>query len=89
MKKLIITILTAFCTFISAIASPVDVNYDNGVYHILITGNKIKKKIEFVSSANLITNQEAHRLARSILTVNAGFFDPKNQKTISYITNDI
>ena len=42
----------------------------------------------FVSSPNLVTNKEAHIRTGSVLTVNAGFFDPKNQKTISYIVSD-
>ncbi|MCQ2743754.1 MAG: phosphodiester glycosidase family protein, partial [bacterium] len=66
----------------------IEVDFDNGIYHIILKGNRIKKKMEFVSSSNLITNREAHRLSNSELTVNAGFFDPKNQKTISYIIND-
>lgn len=69
-------------------AAPIDVNYDDGIYHIVLSGEKIKKKIQFVSSPNLITNKEAHNLADSVLTINAGFFDPKNQKTISYIVNE-
>ena len=40
------------------------------------------------SSSNLITNKEAHNNSASLFTINAGFFDPNNQKTISYIVND-
>lgn len=69
-------------------ASPIDVSYDDGIYHVILSGDKIKKKIQFVSSPNLITNREAHNTSGSLLTINAGFFDPKNQKTISYIVND-
>lgn len=87
MKKFI-TMFFALFTALSAYAAPIEVNYDNGVYHIILTGNKIKKNMEFVSSSNLITNREAHRLANSQLTINTGFFDPKNKKTISYIVND-
>lgn len=71
-----------------AIASPIDVQYDDGIYHIVLSGDKIKKQIKFISSSNLITNRDAHLQSRSILTINTGFFDPKNQKTISYIIND-
>jgi len=69
-------------------ASPIDVKYDDGIYHIILSGKKIKKKINFISSPNLITNKEAHNLSGSQLTINTGFFDPKNQQTISYIVND-
>ena len=36
----------------------------------------------------MITNREAHLKSGSLFTINAGFFDPKNQKTVSYIIND-
>ncbi len=88
MKRLFILLLLTILICSSVIASPIDVNYENGVYHIVITGDKIKKKISFVSSSNLITNKEAHNGGRSQLTINTGFFDPKNQQTISYIVND-
>ena len=76
------------------IANPVnaigDISIDNndGIYHIILSGEKIKKKIKFVTSEDLITNREAHIKGNAILTVNAGFFDPKNGKTISYIVTD-
>ena len=88
MKKILLA-LTMFVS-IGAVfaAAPIDVSYDDGIYHIVLSGDKIKKKIQFVSSPNLITNREAHNTGNSQLTVNAGFFDPKNEKTISYIVND-
>ena len=36
----------------------------------------------------MITNREAHVKGKATLTVNAGFFDPKNGKTISYVVTD-
>lgn len=87
MKKILTSIL--FLLTISAVmASPIDIDYNDGIYHIVLSGDKMKKQIQFVSSTNLITNKEAHNNADSILTINTGFFDPKNQKTISYIVND-
>ena len=87
MKK-ILTILTFVLTMGCVQAAPIEVDYSNGVYHIVLSGDKIKKQIDFVSSSNLITNKEAHNNSSSLLTINTGFFDPKNQKTISYIVND-
>lgn len=52
-----------------------------GIYHIVISGEKIKKQIQFISSSSLITNREAHFKNNSLLTINTGFFDPQNQKT--------
>lgn len=89
MKKLIILFLLLIS--ISAQVFAVDdihVSYNDGIYHIELKGKKIFKKIKFVSNDSLITNKEAHNLTRSRLTVNAGFFDPKNQKSISYIVTD-
>ena len=66
-------------------AAPINVEYNDGIYHITLSGDKIKKQIQFVSSPNLITNREAHNTRNSILTINTGFFDPNNQKSMSYI----
>lgn len=88
MKKVLFLLLSAMLAAASVYASGVDVAYNDGVYHIILSGNKIKKQINFISSPSLITNLEAHTKANSILTINTGFFDPKNQKTISYIVND-
>lgn len=89
MKKFLILLLSIIGVVSAVQASNnIEMEYNNGVYHFVLSGNKIKKQIKFVSSPSLITNLEAHTKANSILTVNAGFFDPKNQKTISYIVND-
>ena len=87
MKKLF-TVLLLFLSSCVTYAAPIEVNYDDGIYHIVLSGEKMKKQIKFISSSNLITNKEAHLTSNSLLTVNAGFFDPKNQKTISYVVND-
>ena len=62
--------------------------YGDGIYHFVLSGEKMKKQINFISSQSLITNKEAHAKSGSLLTINAGFFDPKNQKSMSYIVND-
>ncbi len=87
MKKAILTLIS-FSFFNITWASPIDVTFEDGVYHAVLSGEKIKKQIQFISSSNLITNKEAHNNSGSLFTLNAGFFDPKNQKTISYIVND-
>ena len=87
MKKILVLIIT-FLIAGSVYAKPIEISFDNGIYHIVLSGKKIKKKIKFVASENLITNKEAHETARSVLTINTGFFDPKNGKTISYIVAD-
>lgn len=79
-----------FALFIStpAFAGDILIKHDNGIYHIVLKGEKIKKKIKFITSEELITNKEAHIKANAKLTVNAGFFDPKNSQTISYVVTD-
>lgn len=89
MKKILLFLLILFTTTSCVFAkNSINVDYQNGIYHIILSGDKIKKKIQFVSSSKLITNKEAHNNSESILTINAGFFDPKNQKAISYIVSD-
>ena len=86
MKKIFLLMIVLL--FQSASYAGINLDYSDGIYHVVLSGDKIKKQIEFVSSLNLITNKEAHNKADSILTINAGFFDPMNQKTVSYIIND-
>ena len=79
--------LVFFCTN-PVFAGDISIKKDNGIYHIILKGEKIKKKIKFITSEDLITNREAHTKARATLTINAGYFDPKNGKTTSYIVTD-
>lgn len=69
-------------------ANDIDITHNDGIYHIVLKGEKVKKKIKFISNEELITNKEAHLNSNATLTVNAGFFDPKNSQTISYIVTD-
>ena len=88
MKKfllVLITILTLGGMFVKA--SDIEMEYNDGIYHFILSGDKVKKQMQFVTSSSLITNREAHYNSKSLLTINTGFFDPKNQKTISYIVN--
>ena len=75
-------------TVAQAVVPPIDVTYNDGIYHIVLKGEKIKRHVKFVSSDSLITAKEAHNRAKAKLTVNAGYFDPENQKSISYIVSD-
>ncbi len=89
MKKifLILLMMISFATASYAVGD-IDIDHQDGIYHITLKGEKIKKKIKFVASEDLKTNREAHLASKATLTVNAGFFDPKNGKTISYIVTD-
>ncbi len=90
MKKLLILLFALFISsnIVKAGVSPIEVTYNDGIYKIALKGNKIKKRVKFISSESLITNKEAHQRAKAKLTVNAGYFDPENQKSISYIVSD-
>lgn len=90
LMKLFLTLVITFSAVFSPVfaAGEMSIDKDNGIYHIILKGEKIKKKIKFVTSEDLITNREAHQKAKATLTVNAGFFDPKNGKTISYVVTD-
>lgn len=85
--SLVFAVLIAV-TSASAFSEPIAIEYNDGIYHIVLDGKKIEKKLKFVASEKLITNKEAHKNYRSTLTINTGFFDPNNQKTISYIVTD-
>lgn len=88
MKKIILLLCTLLTINTSVMSKPVDIEYNDGIYHITLNGEKIKKKIKFVTNEHLITNKEAHQKGNAKLTINAGFFDPENEKTISYIVTD-
>ena len=91
MKKIYLVLIALFFTTLiswGTICEPVDIKYHDGIYHIVLEGKKVEKGLKFVSSEKLITNKEAHISGGSQLTINTGFFDPKNQKTISYIVTD-
>ena len=89
MKKifLILLMMISFGTASYAVGD-IDIDHQDRIYHITLKGEKIKNKIKFVASEDLKTNREAHLASKATLTVNAGFFDPKNGKTISYIVTD-
>lgn len=86
MKKFLL--ISSLLLFINPVSAKINVEYSEGIYHATINGEKIKKQIEFISSPTLTTNKNIHMRTKSQFTINTGFFDPKNQKTISYIVND-
>ena len=82
---LILLLFIASCILVQA--CDINMDYNDGIYHFVLKGEKIKKQMQFISAPSLITNKEAHNKTKSMLTINTGFFDPKNQKTISYIVS--
>ena len=90
MKKFLIllSLLLIGNTSFAAKLKPIDITYNDGVYQVVLRGDKIKKKVSFYASNDLKTNKEIHKASRAKLTVNAGFFDPETGKTISYVVSD-
>ena len=89
MKKfLVILLFVSISACVFACTPAIKVDFNDGIYHIVLDGKKLSDKIKFVSSENLISNRKAHKDFNSLLTINTGYFDPKNQKTISYIVED-
>lgn len=86
MKKILL-LISLFSTLNSAQASIV-VDYNDGIYHAVLKGDKMYKQVQFISSSDLKTNKEIHNNTKSLFTINTGFFDPNNKKSISYIVND-
>ena len=87
-RILMLLLISSIITTPAIAAGDITIDKDNGIYHIILKGEKIKKRIKFVASEDLITNREAHIKGKSTLTVNAGFFDPKSGKTVSYVVTD-
>ena len=85
MRKFLCLLSMVLCITTSAFANSIKYDFKDGIYHIVIPNNT---KIEFVSTEKLRTNADIHKELGAVLTVNAGFFDPKNQKTISFVYND-
>lgn len=57
-----------------------------GLYVFKLDTVKLKGRIRPYFATGLETNKEVFEKTKAKLVVNAGFFDPKNQQTISYVT---
>lgn len=86
MKKLFLIFMAILVSGTAIAKEPIDIKFDDGIYHITLKGDKIKKKIKVHAVSGLKTNAEVHKESGARLTVNAGYFDPANKKTISYVT---
>ena len=82
MKKLLTFLFLIFLSGASY-AAPIDVKYDDGIYHIVLSGDKIKKqmrnKIRFVKSVTAV----------SPVTFMLGSYFASNVIQKSYINEDI
>ncbi len=86
MKKILISLI-CWLTFSigAAFCTPIDIDFNDGIYHITVSGEKARKKVKVYASQSLMTNDEVHKMSGALLTVNGGFFDPENEKTMSFV----
>ena len=91
MKKRLFTLFIAlmftFCPVIARDKVKV-INKDFGVYIFKINTNKYGSKIKPYMSNRLTTPKKLYENNCYDFVVNAGFFDVKNGKTVSYVTID-
>ena len=84
LKKFFIGLILYFAGLSMVFAGDITCEFNDGIYHIVIPE---ETNIEFVSSEHLKTNRQVFEETKARLVVNAGFFDPKNGKTISFVYN--
>ena len=89
-KKLFILFLTAVFTISPLFAKDKIkvINKDFGIYAFKINTNKYGNKIKPFMTQQLTTPKRVYEDNGFDFVVNAGFFDVKNGKTVSYITID-
>lgn len=90
-KLILLTLLMGifFPLFNIQPAKAIDISESDGVYHIILEKNKkLAKRLKCVIADDLMTNRELHKKADAVLTVNGGFFDPQNKKTVSFVATD-
>lgn len=62
--------------------------YVDGIYTIKINTSKLTGELKPHYVVNLTTNKDVMDETGARLVINAGFFDPKNHQTTSYLTKD-
>jgi len=88
MKK-ILPLLLVLTSLMFTQALGVELKKSDGIYHVILkANNKTLKKLKCVSTQDLTTNREIHKKSKAVLTINGGFFDPVNKKTVSYVYSD-
>ncbi len=92
MKKFLLVILfffffTPLFSFAKIGSCPYKIIHDpDGVYVVEIETSKVKNRFLPFYVEDLKTSKEVYEETGARLVVNAGFFDPKNQKSVSYVT---
>ncbi len=86
----ILSFLFFICLFFAPIMAYASCPYKivqdpKGVYVIEVNPAKSRAKLQPVIVSELETNNDVYKRLHPRFIVNAGFFDPKNQKTVSYV----
>ena len=86
-RKIIIIILFGFIVFMPGFCkSKINLKeYPKGIYVVKVDSNYFAQNSSIYLSKDLKTVEQAARKSRAKVAINAGFFDPNNAKTISYI----
>ena len=89
LKVFFVLVISLFCIQDFAFEKSKNSSYrivedPKGVFVVEITNKKGEELIPFVVE-ELKINEEVYNETGAKLVVNAGFFDPKNQKTVSYV----
>ncbi len=90
MKKFLLTIIITMLTFFSCLTAEASYKImqdPQGIYIIEINHSG-KYNLRPLVVNELETNNSVYERIKPKFVLNAGFFDPKNQKTVSYITID-
>lgn len=66
----------------------IEVSENDGMYIIKLNTKKIGNRFKPYYVTNLKTSREVFDETNARLVINAGFFDPKNHQTVSYLTLD-
>lgn len=86
---LLIFALFLFCVKANAQQKPYKIiEYKKGIYIIEIDTDKTPYKLMPAYVDELENNLDVYNAINAKMVVNAGFFDPKNKKTVSYVVID-
>ena len=94
LKKIFISLLFSMlllpsCAFAKIGTCPYKIIQDpDDIYVVEVDTSKSKNKLKPYYVKELKTNKEVYEETGARLVVNAGFFDPKNQKSVSFVTID-
>ena len=86
---LIVFLIFIFFSLCAEASSSYKIIQDSpGVYVVEVNTHKTKYQLQPVVVSQLETNLSVYERLKPKFVINAGFFDPKNQQTVSYVVMD-